>query len=176
MWIFEHWDNGKVYLHNQRWGQFFKNIEENGDYPHNWDHTRFFCQIHSPRNDIGDLPNIKNKKVAYKFTYNVIYQPYPAFVRTELDPEGWLPSWHIWSEDNHPVGYSEEISFLNLSSSNNIYFIHDSHTVVNFHDKFWLVESYVNYGVGPHRPPVPPKKNKSFIRPRSIYEPFENPW
>lgn len=38
-WEFEHWDNGKVYLHQERWSNFKKHLEKEGNgYPHNWGH------------------------------------------------------------------------------------------------------------------------------------------
>jgi hypothetical protein len=183
-WPFEHWDNGKVYLHNERWEEFRKNVDKYGQgYPHNWNHTRLFVCLHTPRDSIMDLPapgdpDLKHRIESHE-EWTMIYEPYPAFVRTHDDPEGWLPSWHMWAEDNHVGGES-----LSILHTGNIYKQSDdglirrrftSNHFAAFRCQFWNMQTYVNLGVGPNEPPKKKPKSK-LLMPRSIFDPFEGNW
>ena len=181
-WAFEHWDNGKVYLHEQRWNDFRKDVEKTGlGYLHNYNHNRIFCRIYTPRDRIEDLPAIGLPDLKYKVEgfnkWNVIYQPYPAFVRTNEDPEGWLPSWNLWSEDNNTGDELLIFHTGNISRVDDIYSfgITIRNYFVSFQGKFWLMDNYKHYGIGPHSPPPPAPKVKKLC-PRSIFEDFEEPW
>lgn len=187
-WEFEHWDNGKVYLHEDRWSEFRKNVEKTGlDHPHNWNNSRIFCRLHTPRKYITELPALGDEDLKYKISHHeswrMIYQPFPAFVRTNEDPEGWLPSWHLWGED-HSKG--DEITFL---QTNHIFkHTNDSkmimigftpairNTFVSFQGQFWLVDNIHKYGIGPNPPPPSKQKKKNKISARSIFEEFKEPW
>jgi hypothetical protein len=78
MWPFEHWDNGKVYLHIENWLKFKEEKLKHGEYPHNWDHKRIFCKLINPRDSIYDIPTYN--KFGYEIEsiikgYRVIYEP-----------------------------------------------------------------------------------------------------
>ena len=185
-WPFEHWDNGKVYLHNENWLNFRKDIDRNGykDEKHDWLHHRILCRLHTPRQTILDIPVRGDEDLKYKIesntTWTTIYEPFPAFERTAHDPEGWLPSWNLYAENNHAVG--EEIIILqtgeifdNTSGSFlRIRFSSNKNTFAYFREKYWIVSEYYDYGIGAAAPPkkVKPKK----VAARSIFEPFEEGW
>lgn len=184
-WEFEHWDNGKVYLHEERWQAFRKNLEKNGNgYPHNWLHERILVRLHSPRDNIHDVPcpgmeHLKYKVEDYDDSWSVVYQPFPAFMRTAEDPEGWLPSWNIWAENRHVDPLGEK---LTLITTGDIFDRGDGlisfgrrvkNIFANFQNKFWRVDQYHNYGIGPNPPPPPPPKKKRLLG-RDIFEPFES--
>lgn len=180
-WEFEHWDNGKVYLHNERWAEFREKVKKHGNgYPHNWNHKRILLQLHSPRDNLIDVPASGEKGLSHRIEsyeeWTMIYQSYPAFVRTEHDPEGWLPSWHIYAEDNHKEGeavcllktgsiYSTFDIFLLMPTPKNLF--------ASFRDQFWNVTIIENIGIGPFEPPKPPK---SKMKHRSIFDSFEESW
>lgn len=186
VWEFEHWDNGKVYLHNDRWSVFQKQLQLFGSYPHNWDHNRIFFQLHSPRDIINHVPAPGDdpEKYTIAFTdqsYTTIYEPYPAFVRTNEDPEGWLPSWHIYAEDKHKDPQGEPLAILttgDIFQNNTSLYIRLTPVVKNtfayFRGKFWRLEQYQDFGLGPNPPPPVTKKKKKIAR--SIHEPFEQSW
>lgn len=185
-WEFEHWDNGKLYLHNDRWAEFKARIEKEGAYPHNWDHRRIFFHLHTPRKSLDDVPAPGDKDLKYKIedvdnSWSVIYEPYPAFTRTEYDPEGWLPSWHIWAEDKHTDG--EQISILTTGSidadpSDSLLISFSlrqrrKNVFALFRGQFWKLTEYQEYGIGPN---APPKKTKKKTPRRSIFDSFEESW
>jgi hypothetical protein len=189
-WEFEHWDNGRVYLHNERWKKFRENIEKNGWYPHNWNHNRIFVQIHTPRDVLQDVPCAGNDGYKHKVErvedfWSVVYEPYPAFARTEHDPEGWCPSWHLWAEDGHINPHSEQLTLIwtghiwapkdpNIIQ---IQFHREANLFARFQGKFWRVQDYWHYRIGPNPPPpgeVKLKKKK--LMPRDIFEEFQSPW
>jgi hypothetical protein len=84
--------------------------------------------------------------------------------RTKEDPEGWLPSWHLWAED---VKDGEEITIFQTVET-----IYTSFYVLNtlstpqrnifalFRNKYWLVTEFKDYGKGTHSPPKPKKRTK----------------
>lgn len=186
-WEFEHWDNGKVYLHHERWEAFRKNIEKYGynGQQHDWNHQRIFCCLHTPRENLLDIPAPGDDDLKYKIEFTqewrTIYDPFPAFVRTNEDPEGWLPSWNLWSED---TGDGEQLGLLytghirHVDSSRLMIVLGSSHIDRNifasYQGKFWRVDGLHAYGVGHHPPPVP--KKKKVLQPRSIFDPFEESW
>ena len=187
-WEFEHWDNGKVYLHLERWEAFRKNVEKYGyeGYLHDWNHNRIFCNLHTPRENLLDVPAEGDEgykhKISHVSDYRVIFQPFPAFVRTGHDPEAWLESWNIWAEDQ---GEGEPLSILTTvekwkpqKDDGFIYIrmgaIRDVNTFASFRGMFWLVDALHYYGIGPN--PPPPKKKKKVLAPRSIFDPQEAPW
>lgn len=186
-WEFEHWDNGKVYLHNERWDAFKKNLFAHGSYPHNWSHNRVLFQLHSPRDVITEVPAPGDFPEKYKIfetdlAYSTIYEPYPAFVRTNEDPEGWLPSWHIFAEDGHKSPQGEPITILSTSDiyqSNRLSVFLVGGIVKNqfayFRGKFWRLEHYQNFGIGPNPPPSPSQKKRKKLG-RSLNDPFEQSW
>lgn len=184
-WEFEHWDNGKVYLHNERWNAFREKMEKFSGYPHDWDHRRIFFHLHTPRDAIHEIPAIGDGHLKYTIedvdnSFSVIHEPYPAFTRTVNDPEGWLSSWHIFAEDKHPPLTKESVSFLKTgdifeqSPGMIRWGASQTNTFALFRGKFWAVGSYKDYGIGPNAPPSKVKK-KSKHR-RNIFEPFEEGW
>jgi hypothetical protein len=192
---YEHWDNGKVYLHRDRWEAFRANIEKHGAYNpgfdepylHYWNNERIFLCLHTPRASIFDLPAIGEPDLKYKIEshseYKVIYQPYPAFMRTEDDPESWLPSWNLWAESNQKNGedlgilYTGEI-FRKEKALFTAYGLGSQTTRKNqfavFRNQFWLIKDYYDYGYGSH--PMPKPRKKKVLSPRSIYDSFEEGW
>lgn len=187
-WEFEHWDDGKVYLHEERWEEFRKNVDKYGQgYPHNWNHNRFFICIHTPRDSILDLPargedGLKHQ-IATVQELKMIYESYPAFIRTDHDPEGWLPSWHMWAEDKYVNGESISILtsvniFWKGDDPNYISFRRIQHNVfAKFRNQFWNVKFVNPLGIGPNEPPEPPiKKKPKLLLPRSIFDSFEESW
>ena len=182
-WEFEHWDNGKVYLHNERWENFRENIKRYGNgYPHNWDHKRILLQLHSPRNLLYDVPAPGEERLKYmiesKEEWTTIYQSYPAFIRTKHDPEGWLPSWHIYAEDNHKDG--EVVCLLQTgpiyTTIKDFYILGTPATnlFASFRGQFWSVKIVEEMGIGSASPPKPPPKIK--LKNRSIFDSFEESW
>lgn len=187
-WEFEHWDNGSVYLHNERWKKFRENIEKHGSYPHNWNHNRVFMCLHSPRDILTDVPCAGNDGHKHKIErvesdWSIIYEPYPAFRRSDHDPQGWLPSWHVWAEDQHRNPLGEPLCLLWTGhiwapKDPNIFqitFNQERNLFARFQDRFWKVEDYWHYGIGAHPPPsgdIPLKRKK--LMPRDIFEPFES--
>jgi len=174
-WEFEHWDNGKVYLHIEKWNNFKLNVEKNGynGYKHDWNHKRIFCNIHTPRKNLIDLPAIgedsKKHKIEDVEEWTLIYDPFPAFSRTVSDPEGWLPSYNLWAEDNHKDG--ESVHILTSIPTGDIFYSPRNYFVL-FRDMFWMLNYYEEYGFGSHKPPK--KKKENLVR--SIFEPFESAW
>jgi len=184
-WEFEHWDNGKVYLHCERWERFRSQIEKyGGDYPHNWDHQRIFFRIHTPRNLITDVPVEGDDDFKYKIeniedSFSVIYEPYPAFFRSNIDPEGWASSWHVFAENKNngePLTILEtsdiyapkiQTGFFNLN-----YSTVKKNKFCYFRNQYWILDSYRDYGIGPHQPKKIKKNNKY----RNIFDPFEGSW
>jgi len=188
-WSFEHWNDGKVYLHNDNWEAFRKQVEKNGlvhglkgnyHLPHDWSHTRIFCCLHTPRKDITELPAPGDDDLKYKIEsveeWTMIFEPFPAFRRTQEDPEASLPSWHLWAEDGHE---GEKLAIL---STGHIYKPADDvfrlmlkrecNHFAAFQGKFWKIDGFVNYGLGP----IPPLKKPKAKTTRSILEPFEQSW
>lgn len=181
-WEFEHWDNGKLYLHEERWAAFKKNIEKYGNHPHTWEHERIFFHIHTPRDVLFHIPIPGDEELKYKIQevekkWSTAYEPFPAFTRTEHDPEGWLPSWNIFAEDKNPQG--EPISILTtgtIDQRSSSFLLGISGLAVRrnvfafFRNQFWILDSYHEYGVGPNKPVK--KSSKSKHR-RNIFDPFE---
>lgn len=168
---FEHWHDGKVYLHQDNWNRFKQNIENGGDYPHNWDHSRIFLKLDAPRKLIKDVPVGGLTVQSADTSYSIIYEPFPAFVRSEEDPEGWLPSWHIFAENNHikPM-YAKPFTILTLSkigTSMKGYQWPETVDVAFFDNLYWRISDYKNYDLGPN---PPPKKNKKKKRYRDIFD------
>lgn len=186
-WSFEHWNDGKVYLHNDNWEAFRKQVEKNGlvhglkgnyHLPHDWNHTRVFCCLHTPRENIADLPAPGDPDYKYKIEgieeWTMIFEPFPAFRRTEEDPEASLPSWHLWGEDKHDgeklaIMYTGNIYkpplIISFKQPERNYF-------AAFRDMFWKIDGFVNYGLGPNQP----KKKVKVKTTRSITDPFEQSW
>jgi hypothetical protein len=187
-WPYEHWDNGKVYLHQERWLEFKDNINIYGNgYPHNWDHKRISFMIHSPRDILTDVPapghgSLKHKIEDVDKGFSTIYEPFPAFFRSNEDPEGWLPSWNIWAEDKHTNPIGEELSILTTGpidiEDDVTRFMRFSIPVVRknqfifFRKQFWAFCDFFDYGIGPN-PPMKLKKKQKF---RSVYDSFEKEW
>lgn len=191
-WSFEHWNDGKVYLHNDKWEAFRKQVEKNGlvhglkgnyHLPHDWNRTRVFCRLHTPRAYITDLPAPGDTNFKYRIEsieeWAVIFEPFPAWVRTDEDPEASLPSWHLWAENGHD---GERLAII---STGHIYEPPKSDGLVPFmlskvernhfaafQGMFWKIDGFVNYGLGPN----PPKKKPKVKTTRSITEPFEQSW
>lgn len=185
-WEFEHWHDGKVYLHEDRWEAFKKDIEKNGyqGRSHDWLHTRIFCMLHTPRKSIYDIPCPGDEDLKFKIEsseeWKMVYEPFPAFQRTQEDPEGWLPSWHLWAEN---IGNGEQITILTTGgiykqpNDGLIYITFNrvlNHFAV-FRDMIWKIDKFENYGLGPN-PPAPVVKPKRKSVSRSIFEPFEESW
>lgn len=189
-WSFEHWNDGKVYLHNDKWEVFRKQVEKNGlvhglmgNYylPHDWNHTRIFCCLHTPRASISDLPAPGDPDLKYKIEsieeWSTIFEPFPAWMRTNEDPEASLPSWHLWAENGNDgeklaVMYTGEI--FKQPNDNCIYNFKkpERNFFASFQGMFWKIDGYVNYGVGAC-PPIKKERPKTV---RSILDSFEPAW
>jgi len=183
-WDFEHWDNGKVYLHNERWLEFRNNVDKYGNgYPHNWNNNRIFVCLSNPHDSMYDLPAVGDVDLKYIIEsheeWKMVYEPYPAFIRSENDPEGWLPSWHMWAEDRSS-GEPLTIFETGYAFHNNPHSFFLSKTIRNkfasFRNQFWNVLEFNKLGIGVHPPPQPPLKSPKKLTARSIFEPFEADW
>lgn len=187
-WAFEHWNDGKVYLHNDKWEAFRKQVEKNGlvhglkdnyHIPHDWSHTRIFCCLHTPRENIIDIPAPGDEVLKHTILeveeWSMIFEPFPAWRRTGEDPEASLPSWHLWAEnrrDGEKLGimttghiYKQPDGFILLTKREVNHF-------ASFQGMFWKIDGFVNYGIGPN----PPMKKKKPKITRSITDPFEQSW
>ena len=186
-WPFEHWNEGKVYLHNDKWKEFKNEIDKFGykEEKHDWQHNRIFCKLHTPRDVIINLPcpgdeNLKHK-IETTAHWTMIYEPFPAFERTRLDPEGWLPSWNLYAEDNRT---GEELTILTTGeiferSEDSIFTLYSTrytrrNVFAYFKGKYWIVSDYENFGIGSAPPPKKVKSKK--VMARSIFDPFEESW
>ena len=185
-WPFEHWHDGKVYLHNDNWKEFQKEIERNGykGEKHDWLHNRISLKLHTPRNNIKDIPCPGDEECKYKIEHttewSMIYEPLPAFERTNSDPEGWLPSWHLYAEERSE---GEKITILftgniwKSKESDNFLPISFNITKRNyfayFQNQYWIMSNYIDHGTGAN-PPV--KKSKKKAVARSIFDTFEESW
>lgn len=180
-WEFEHWDNGKVYLHEERWKKYVEDLQNDGT--HYNTRNRILIRLINPRKNLQDVPvpgdDDYKHKITYKEDWNLIYQPFPAFMRTDIDPEGWSPSWNLFADDNDH--YAEKFQILNTGP------IHKKHqsfmyigesTAVNvfafFRDEFWSVIYRKELGLGAY--PEPPKQKKTKLQPRSVFDEFESSW
>ena len=173
MWPFEHHEDGQSHLHIDNWSNFKRHKESGDEYPHNWLHRRLFVQLHSPRPTIREVPlpepeednvwtivwtgvtqlrRINQNRVinCVSADWSVIYEPYPAFVRTVHDKDGHSPSYHLWLEDKHPQPtYGEPVNLfctgVNLTNVNENIFAF-------FRNSYWLVSEFKDYGMGTKRP------------------------
>ena len=104
----------------------------------------------------------------------MIYEPFPAFVRTEHDPEGWLPSWNLYLEDNHSKEKLEELTILETdhifalpeSKWSILRVTRDTNLFAYFREHYWIVTDFKNYQTG-HCPPEKKKKKKKY---RSLFD------
>lgn len=162
-WPFEHHQDGQVFLHMNNWADFKRHKDSGAEYPHNWLHRRLFVQIHSPRADLKQVPipieegslfvrNSSRKINCVSDDWSVIFEPYPAFVRTTSDLNGNQPSWHIWLEDKHQKPtYGEPMTLF--STGMNLGSGHDN-LFAFFRDAYWYVEQFHDYGLGTKRPQI----------------------
>jgi hypothetical protein len=177
-WEFEHWDNGKVYLHHDNWRAFRKRIEREGyqGHLHDWNNRRVFLSLYSPADNYHDVA-VHDEIVTSTELWMLAFEPFPAFTRTVDDPEGWLPSWNLWANDRDG---SESVSLF-FCEDMPVYRIvpkfQYTPCFANFRGKFWHVGERKYYGLGVHPPPPKPKPlKKGVLAPRSIYEDFDGGW
>lgn len=167
-WPFEHYQDGETFLHTTNWLSFKRHKESGTEYPHNWLHRRLFIQLHSPRNWINQIPLPEDNSLSlfhptrqlnqpYQINYvsddwSVIFDPYPAFVRTRDDPHGNQPSFHLWLEDKHQKPtYGEPVTLFSTGTTLNA---GTDYIYACFRDLYWYVESFHDYGLGVKQPPI----------------------
>ena len=174
MWPFECiGPNGQTYLHNDNWKSFVKEREK--EHPHNWNHRRAVLTLCQARDTLRDIPGVTENTNLNKLEdgFSVIFQPYPAHLRTGIDPDGLDPSFNIFVEDGHCQ--SEEMKLF----STGLYFFPNNaflcfgdgkpERFAFFRGKYWRVWSVVGGGIGAAPPPeAPPLVKEEKVNLRSI--------
>ncbi len=166
MWPFECiGPNGQTYLHNDNWKQFIK--EREIEYPHDWGHRRALITLCSPRKSFCELPHVTVFTTLNYIEdgFSLIFEPYPAHMRTGSDPDGNEESWNVFIED----GVGEKITLLSTSISfwPNPYRPFETDVFAFFRDKYWRVLNLQGGGLGVTPPPAlpkPPEKKKMEYR------------
>lgn len=177
-WPFKHiGPDGKTYLHDDNWAYFRKEIEARGD--HNWHHQRIFLKLFNPANGVSLLPGYNGDTYFMRSVFDdfcVVYEPFPAWVRTEQDPDALEPSWNLFIENGHKKTPGEPII---LFSSMNVLFPFYGEAVVYayFRDKYWLTADMKDYGIGTFPPTnTEEKRRRGRYLVRDITEPFTQDW
>lgn len=173
MWPFECiGPNGQTYLHNDNWKQFLK--EREAEYPHNWDHRRAIVTLCQSRDKFRQIPGVTELTTLNKMEdgFRVIFQPYPAHLRTGIDHDAQDPSFNVFIEDGHFDG--EEVK---LFSTGHEFFPSNQFTCWNddkperfalWRGKYWRVWSVVGGGIGAEEPPSPQPRQEKKVEYRSI--------
>lgn len=163
MWPFECvGPNGQTYLHNDNWRAFLK--EREVEYPHNWEHRRALLTLCMPSGTLDDIPGVTEDTIINQVEndFSTIFQPFPAHLRTGIDPDGRLDSWNIFVEDQHYKPLGEPIVLFSTSHeffpSYYTSLIARPERFALFRGKYWRVWSVTGGGLGSAAPPVPPKK------------------
>ena len=174
MWPFECvGPNGQTYLHNDNWEKFVK--ERDQEYPHNWNHRRAILTLFCPRNTFRELPGVTEETAlnAIEDNYSVIFQAYPAHLRTTYDPDANEESLNVFIEDGQSNFAGEKI-FL-FSSSYYFFplacsfgFGERPERFAKFRDKYWRVHGVRGGGLGSAEPPPPPPKPDKKVCLRSL--------
>lgn len=177
-WPFKHiGPDGKTYLHIDNWQAFRDEIENRSD--HTWRHRRLFLNLHTPKQKLRHL-GVPNSRVGAVYDYfKVIYEPYPAWVRTEDDPDAMLPSWNLFIEDGHKNTPAEQITLFSTlyDFGSGIPTTVEGVLFAFFRNDYWIVDDVHDYGIGT----FPPTKLDNKLRSgrtifREIHEEFDPGW
>jgi len=169
MWPFEHiGPNGQTYLHNDNWKKFLE--EREAEYPHNWNHRRALITLCMPRSRFKDIPGVTDETAIdhLEGDFSAIFQPFPAHLRTGVDPDAKEPSWNLFIEDGH----SKPIEPIYLFTTGSAFFTLGLYMWGNgkaerfafFQNKYWRVWQVSGGGIGVAKPPPPPKVKKPVYR------------
>ena len=148
--------DGNIFINMNRWRDFTQH--KMNEYPHNWLHRRLLVLLHSPRNDLGQipLPQIFNflpppRTIVQNTSsdWSVIFDVYPAYTRTDSDPEGKLPSHRMFLENKHPKPtYGEPVVLFGTGEG----FGEVQTRFAFFRGLFWFCEEMIDYGLGTSEP------------------------
>jgi hypothetical protein len=176
MWPFEcTGPNGQIYLHNDNWKQFLK--DRDAEYPHNWNHRRALLTLCQPRDKFLDLPGVSDITTLNKMEdgFRVIFEPYPAHLRTGIDPDANDPSYNLFIEDGHANG--EEVKLFSTDyvfpTAQFLLWGEDKpERFAYWRGKYWRIWSVVGGGIGTVEPPKPQPKEVKFTY-RSVDDEWE---
>lgn len=179
MWSFECiGPNGQTYLHNDNWEKFIKEREQ--EYPHNWNHRRAVLTLFAPRPTFREIPGVNAETAlnTVESNYSLIFQPYPAHLRTGYDPDAREESWNVFIEDGHANPLGEKVTLFSTGcyffpSSNVLDFGSRPERFVKFRDKYWRVHGIRGGGLGASEPPPPPPKPDKKVCLRSLDDDWE---
>ena len=177
MWSFECvGPDGQTYLHLDNWNKFI--LDRNLEYPHNWNHHRAILTLCTPRANFDEIPGVtQDTFMTYiEKNYSTIFIPYPAHVRTGVDPNSEEESWNVFVEDNHINPLGEKV--LLYSTTNYFFgsynFAEKPQRFAAFRGKYWLVLSVRGGGLGVAEPPPDPVVKKPQKIYRSLDDDFVN--
>lgn len=178
MWPFECvGPNGQTYLHNDNWAAFVN--EREVEHPHDWNHRRGLLTLCMPRNTFKEIPGVTSEThLNYKEDdFSTIFQPYPAHLRTGVDPDGHEESFNVFVEDGQVCG--EPLTLFSTgawffpNSVGMMIFGGKPERFARFRGKFWRVWSASGGGIGVEPPPEPMQPK---LEPKPLLRSVDDDW